>query len=218
MIRCVRRCLYLRFEYPTVEREVEILAVLQSKPRSRRLLRSDGGETWRTRCAAGIPMEKPPSIAEMLDLSQALQILGVKEIMPGTERRSVAIYWRRRKEIEEDYAASRGLRRSHRGFEDVQRQTPSTQDGYRRVGLKVESIMKFAKAYWFSWLRSIASAVWAAEAGTRAGISPRAMCGAVRIGIRGPCRKTRRCSHPEWSQAAFTLMRFRSRGQRASCS
>jgi hypothetical protein len=27
-------------------------------------------------------MEKPPSIAEMLDLSQALQILGVKEIMP----------------------------------------------------------------------------------------------------------------------------------------
>ena len=30
----------------------------------------------------GWNMEKPPSIAEMLDLSQALQILGVKEIMP----------------------------------------------------------------------------------------------------------------------------------------
>jgi hypothetical protein len=37
----------------------------------------------------GWNMEKPPSIAEMLDLSQALQILGVKEIMP--EQRDVLL-------------------------------------------------------------------------------------------------------------------------------
>jgi CRISPR/Cas system-associated exonuclease Cas4 (RecB family) len=37
----------------------------------------------------GWNMEKPPSIAEMLDLAQALQILGVKEIMP--EQRDVLL-------------------------------------------------------------------------------------------------------------------------------
>src|SRR6267378_2526974 len=58
--------------------------------------------------------------------------------------------------------ASRGLRRSYRGFEDVQRQTPSTQHGYGRVGLKVESMMKFAKA--LVLLASLhASAVWATQ-------------------------------------------------------
>src|SRR6267143_1331058 len=58
--------------------------------------------------------------------------------------------------------ASRGLRRSYRGFEDVQRQTPSTQHCYGRVGLKVESMMKFARA--LVLLASLhASAVWATE-------------------------------------------------------
>jgi CRISPR/Cas system-associated exonuclease Cas4 (RecB family) len=37
----------------------------------------------------GWNMEKPPSIAEMLDLAHALQILGVKEIMP--EHRDVLL-------------------------------------------------------------------------------------------------------------------------------
>ena len=37
----------------------------------------------------GWNMEKPPSIAEMLDLAQALQILRVKEIMP--EQRDVLL-------------------------------------------------------------------------------------------------------------------------------
>jgi len=34
-------------------------------------------------------MEKPPSIAEMLDLAEALRLLGVKEIMP--EQRDVLL-------------------------------------------------------------------------------------------------------------------------------
>jgi len=80
-----RRCLYLRFNYPTVEREVEILAV-RSANQETPLLGQMAGLAHALR---GWNMEKPPSIAEMLDLAHALQILGVKEIMP--EHRDVLL-------------------------------------------------------------------------------------------------------------------------------
>ena len=71
-----RRCLYLRFEYPTVEREREILAI-RSRGESVELR---GQLAGLARALRGWNMEKPPSIAEMLDLAQALEILGVEEI------------------------------------------------------------------------------------------------------------------------------------------
>src|SRR6266446_85373 len=74
-----RRCFYLRFEYPTVERETEILSV-RSGSDSPRLRGQLAGLAHALR---GWNKEKPPSIAEMLDLAQALQILGLKEIMPA---------------------------------------------------------------------------------------------------------------------------------------
>ena len=80
-----RRCLYLRFEYPTVEREVEILTT-RSVNQEATLLGQMAGLAHALR---GWNMEKPPSIAEMLDLAQALQILGVKEISP--EQRDVLL-------------------------------------------------------------------------------------------------------------------------------
>lgn len=80
-----RRCLYLRFEYPTVEREIEILAA-RSANNQPLLLCQMGGLAHALR---GWNMEKPPSIAEMLDLAQALQILGVTEILP--EHRDVLL-------------------------------------------------------------------------------------------------------------------------------
>jgi MoxR-like ATPase len=80
-----RRCLYLRFDYPTVEREIEILAV-RSANQETPLLGQMAGLAHALR---GWNMEKPPSIAEMLDLARALQILGVKEIMP--EHRDVLL-------------------------------------------------------------------------------------------------------------------------------
>ena len=80
-----RRCFYVRFEYPTVEREIEILAV-----------RSTGQDPALRGQLAGLAsalrgwrMEKPPSIAEMLDLAQALEILGVQEIL--AEHRDVLL-------------------------------------------------------------------------------------------------------------------------------
>jgi len=80
-----RRCLYLRFEYPDVNREVEILAA-RSANQDAGLLGQMAGLAHALR---GWNMEKPPSIAEMLVLAQALEILGVKEIMP--EQRDILL-------------------------------------------------------------------------------------------------------------------------------
>jgi len=71
-----RRCFYLRFDYPTVERETEILAV-RSTSENPQLRGQLAGLAHALR---GWNMEKPPSIAEMLDLSRALEILDVAEI------------------------------------------------------------------------------------------------------------------------------------------
>ena len=80
-----RRCLYLRFEYPTVERETEILAI-RSTSRDPALRGQLAGLANALR---GWRMEKPPSIAEILDLARALEILGVTEILP--EQRDVLL-------------------------------------------------------------------------------------------------------------------------------
>ena len=80
-----RRCLYLRFEYPAVDREVEILAA-RSENQEAPLLAQMAGLAHALR---GWNMEKPPSIAEMLDLARALQILGLQEILP--EQRDVLL-------------------------------------------------------------------------------------------------------------------------------
>jgi len=80
-----RRCLYLRFEYPTVDREVEILAA-RSPNQDAALLGQMAGLAHALR---GWNMEKPPSIAEMLVLAQALEVMGVKEIIP--EQRDVLL-------------------------------------------------------------------------------------------------------------------------------
>ena len=80
-----RRCFYLRFEYPTVERETEILAVrCMSQDRALR-----GQLAGLANALRGWRMEKPPSIAEMIDLARALEILGTREIL--AEQRDVLL-------------------------------------------------------------------------------------------------------------------------------
>jgi MoxR-like ATPase len=73
-----RRCLYLRFEHPSREREAEILAV-RSNGQSLMLRAQIVGLAHALR---GWVMEKPPSIAEMLDLSSALALRGMDQINP----------------------------------------------------------------------------------------------------------------------------------------
>jgi MoxR-like ATPase len=72
-----RRSFYLRFEHPTLERETEILAL-----RSTADAELHGQMAGLARALRGWSMEKPPSIAEILDLSEALAILGIREITP----------------------------------------------------------------------------------------------------------------------------------------
>jgi MoxR-like ATPase len=75
-----RRSFYLRVEFPTVEREAEILSV-KTTTTDPRLRRTIAGLAHALR---GWQMEKPVSIAEMLELAQALEILGLKDITVET--------------------------------------------------------------------------------------------------------------------------------------
>jgi MoxR-like ATPase len=71
-----RRSFYLRIEHPTPEREAKILQ-LRTPEQSPEFHRSMAGLAKALR---GWSLEKPPSISEMLDLSQALVALGKDQI------------------------------------------------------------------------------------------------------------------------------------------
>ena len=71
-----RRCTYFRAEFPTVEREAQILK-LRSRTGNAALQRQIAGLSYALRAYR---MEKPPSIAEILELEQALHIMGINEI------------------------------------------------------------------------------------------------------------------------------------------
>ena len=73
-----RRSFYLRVEFPTVAREAEILQV-RSTTTNAPLRRLIAGLAHALR---GWQMEKPVSIAEILELAQALEILGLDDITP----------------------------------------------------------------------------------------------------------------------------------------
>jgi len=71
-----RRSFYLRIEHPTPEREARILEVRMPNQKPE-LHHSMAGLAKALR---GWSLEKPPSISEMLDLAQALEVLGKQEI------------------------------------------------------------------------------------------------------------------------------------------
>ena len=74
-----RRCVYFRAEFPTVQREAEILK-LRSRTGNATLQRQIAGLSYALRAYR---MEKPPSIAEILELEQALHIMGIAELDAG---------------------------------------------------------------------------------------------------------------------------------------
>jgi MoxR-like ATPase len=71
-----RRSLYLRVEHPTAEREAEIVA-LRTPESGQEFHASMAGLAKALR---GWSLEKPPSVSEILDLAQALRLLGVERI------------------------------------------------------------------------------------------------------------------------------------------
>jgi MoxR-like ATPase len=71
-----RRSFYLRVEHPTAEREAEIVAL--RTPESSREFHA--GMAGLAKALRGWSMEKPPSVSEILDLAQALRILGAPKV------------------------------------------------------------------------------------------------------------------------------------------
>ena len=73
-----RRSFYLRIDHPTPEREARILElrIPNQKPEFHRSM------AGLAKALRGWSLEKPPSISEMLDLAQALEVLGKQEITP----------------------------------------------------------------------------------------------------------------------------------------
>ena len=71
-----RRSLYLRFEHPTIERETQILEKRTADTHAE----LHGQLAGFAHALRGYTLEKAPSIAEMLDLAEALKVLGVREI------------------------------------------------------------------------------------------------------------------------------------------
>ena len=74
-----RRCAYFRAEFPSVERESQILKT-RSRTGSAMLQRQIAGLSYALRAYR---MEKPPSIAEILELEQVLHIMGINELDAG---------------------------------------------------------------------------------------------------------------------------------------
>lgn len=73
-----RRSFYLRIDHPTPQREARILQ-LRTPNQSPEFHRGMAGLAKALR---GWSLEKPPSISEMLDLAQALEVLGEGRITP----------------------------------------------------------------------------------------------------------------------------------------
>src|SRR6186997_1399526 len=91
-----RRCLYLWLDYPTPERELEII----------RLHAPDLAETVARRLVEVIGMvreldlKKPPSIAESIDWARALLLLGAQDIDPETFRSTLSIIVKHRTDLD----------------------------------------------------------------------------------------------------------------------
>lgn len=73
-----RRSFYLRVEHPSAEREAEIVA-LRTPDASAGF---HAGMAGLAKALRGWSMEKPPSVAEILDLAEALKVLGSEQVTP----------------------------------------------------------------------------------------------------------------------------------------
>ena len=73
-----RRSFYLRVEHPTPQREAKILRMRTPNQSAD----FHQGMAGLAKALRGWSLEKPPSISEMLDLAQALEVLGKERITP----------------------------------------------------------------------------------------------------------------------------------------
>ncbi|HYL14897.1 MAG TPA: MoxR family ATPase [Terriglobales bacterium] len=71
-----RRSFYLRVEHPTADREAEIVAMRTPDAGAE----FHAGMAGLAKALRGWSLEKPPSVSEILDLAQALRILGAQRV------------------------------------------------------------------------------------------------------------------------------------------
>jgi len=71
-----RRSFYLRVDHPTAEREAEIVALRTPEASAE----FHAGMAGLAKALRGWSMEKPPSVSEILDLAEALRILGHQRV------------------------------------------------------------------------------------------------------------------------------------------
>jgi MoxR-like ATPase len=91
-----RRCLYLWLDYPTTERELEIVqlhAPELPETVARRLVEV-------VHMVRELDLKKPPSIAESIDWARALLLLGADDITPDVFRQTMSIIVKHRTDLD----------------------------------------------------------------------------------------------------------------------
>ncbi|HEX5853358.1 MAG TPA: MoxR family ATPase, partial [Solirubrobacteraceae bacterium] len=91
-----RRCLYLWLDYPSVDRELEIVrlhAPELDETVARRLVEVVG-------MVRDLDLKKPPSIAESIDWARALLLLGVKDIDSDTFMETMSVIVKHRTDMD----------------------------------------------------------------------------------------------------------------------
>ncbi len=91
-----RRCLYLWLDYPTLERELEIVrrhAPELDEQVARKLVEV-------IHMVRGLDLKKPPSIAESIDWARALMLLGADEIDESVLQRTMSIIVKHRADLD----------------------------------------------------------------------------------------------------------------------
>jgi len=91
-----RRCLYLWLDYPSIEREVEIVRLHApdlDADLARRLVEVIG-------MVRELDLKKPPSIAESIDWARALLLLGADQIDAETFNRTMSIIVKHRTDLD----------------------------------------------------------------------------------------------------------------------
>ena len=111
-----RRCLYLWLDYPTVERELEIVrlhAPELSEQMARKLVEV-------IHMVRALDLKKPPSIAESIDWARALLLLGAEDVDQAVLERTLSIIIKHRTDL--DLVAERVGVKLGDGFLGQQRQ------------------------------------------------------------------------------------------------
>jgi MoxR-like ATPase len=91
-----RRCLYLWLDYPSVERELEIVH-LHAPELDEKIARKLVEVIHMVRA---LDLKKPPSIAESIDWARALLLLGAEDVDAGVLEKTMSIIVKHRTDLD----------------------------------------------------------------------------------------------------------------------